>query len=108
MRMHRDITGYERPDDTGDDDRIANPWDEDGAGDPVLEGALRAEVVETVYEALNTLAGRQRQVIEFALKDYTDREIAEELGVSVQAVNKCRLAAITALRRAVLSKFSIN
>jgi RNA polymerase sigma factor (sigma-70 family) len=112
MRMHREVTGeIEDTLDAGDqvdDDDVSFADSEYITDDPVLDRAIRAQVARAVYEAIPTLPFRQRQVIELALEDCSDREIAEQLGVSVQAVNKSRLAAIANLKQVVLAKFPNN
>ena len=78
--------------------------DEGGEDDPVVDRAMRAQVAQAVYMAIKTLPCRQREVIELSLEDMTDKEMAEHLGVTVQSVNKTRLAAIAKLRQVVSSK----
>lgn len=52
----------------------------------------RAMSVSTFKEALQTLTKRQRQVLDFLLVGYTNREIAEELDTSVRTVEIHRAA----------------
>lgn len=110
MRMYREVTGELDTDrdadvDSGEDDREVNDSGVRELGDPVLERAMRAQVARAVYAAVKALPYRQRQVIEFALEDLSDREIAAKFGISTQAVNKTRLSAIGNLKQVVLSQF---
>lgn len=108
MRMYREVTGEIDADLAADEEPPENDDTrfDDGqhvTDDPVLDRALRAQLAAAVHAAITTLPARQRQVIELALEDLSDKEIAEKLGVSVQAINKTRLAAITNLKRVVLA-----
>jgi RNA polymerase sigma factor (sigma-70 family) len=66
---------------------------------PVFEEVVRTQVNVQLRSACALLPPRQREVIELVLSDYTDKEISEEIGVTVQSVNKSRLGAIVNLRR---------
>lgn len=112
--MYREVTGEIDPDlhadddAEGKDDDVRHGKDEGGEGDPVLDRAMRAQGAQAAYMAIKTLPSRQREVIELMLEDMTDREMAEHLGVTVQAVNKTRLAAISKLRQVVGAQFATN
>ena len=75
---------------------------EQPGSDPVMAEAERAQVWRAVTAAIAELPGRQREVIELALDDCSDKDIAAHLGITAQAVNKSRLAAIANLRRALV------
>ena len=91
-----------------DDDRDDTEHDCLHGDDPVLAHAIRGQLATAICTAIAALPARQRRVLELALADHTDREIANKLGVSVQAVNKARLAGIVNVRRVVLARYSYN
>ena len=99
MRMHRDTVDNVADDyrDEECDDNVDGARAHSHAGhaedDPVVERAVRAQFAAVAYAGIATLPARQREVIALALEDETDKEIAVRLGVSVQSVNKTRLAA---------------
>lgn len=106
MRMHPDTPILDEDKDrcveedefaVGDDAAEGNGTCENH--DSVLDAAIRAETASAIAGAIAKLPPRQREVIGYALADYTDREIAAELGVSVQAANKTRRKAIESLKR---------
>lgn len=69
--------------------------------DTVVADAMHHQAVTALHAAIEHLSTRQREVIELVLGDLTDAEIAAQLGVSVQAVNKTKLAAIANLKQLV-------
>jgi RNA polymerase sigma factor (sigma-70 family) len=111
--MYREVTGEIDPDldpddEVGEDDDVQRGSDERAEGDPVLERAMRAQIALATYLAIKALPARQREVIELQLEDMTDKEIAEQFGVTVQAVNKTKLAAIANLRQVVGAQFATS
>ena len=112
MRMHREVAEgtHHSEDDEGTREDTGTPAQRtEQAGDnPVLDDAIRGQTASAVRAAVKTLPARQREVIELVLNDHTDREIAEQLGVTVQAVNKNRLSGIAKLKQRVLAQFSSN
>ncbi len=103
-RQHRDIA--EDKNVSLDDDA-----DDEGEGlgsrllvddtDIVVADAMRRQAVAALYAGIALLSPRQREVLEWVLLDLTDTEIAASLGVSVQAVNKTKLAAVSRLKQLV-------
>ncbi|MEV4567637.1 sigma-70 family RNA polymerase sigma factor [Nonomuraea sp. NPDC049419] len=71
---------------------------------PRPEEAAAWEARQDIVQALRTLPPRQRQVMAWTLSGYTPAEIAEELGISPNAVSaslkKARRATIAHLARA--------
>jgi RNA polymerase sigma factor (sigma-70 family) len=112
VRMHSDITGYDegllQDDDLDDDDGVDARDGRLFADDPVLDAAIRGEMAAAMYEAVANLPSRQRQIAQLVLADFTDKEIAIELGISVQAVNKGRLAGVANLERVIRAQFAVN
>ena len=112
-RMHSEVTLV-----VNDElDADSNEQDSDGAlgspdqepdSDPVLESIARQEAWQLVAKSITALPPRQRQVIDLALQDQSDKEIAAHVGVTIQSVNKTRLAAIENLKRTVGAQFRIN
>ena len=110
-RMHSEVTGViddELDSDTDDSNSNIAPEGDQPAGDPVLESVARGQAWRRVASAIAVLPGRQREVIELALQDYSDKEIGAHVGVTVQSVNKTRLAAIENLKRAVGAELRSN
>lgn len=70
-----------------------------GATNPVFDDAVRAQVNVQLHKACEMLPPRQREVVELLLRDYTDKEISGEIGVTVQSVSKSRLSAVVNLRK---------
>jgi RNA polymerase sigma factor (sigma-70 family) len=112
MRMHSDIDvvdeaslADEQPDDvaTVDLDERAYVFE-----NPVLDFAIRKEMATAIHETIKTLPARQHEILKLVLADLTDREIAVQLGVSTQAVNKTRLSGISNLKRGVLARCGVN
>lgn len=113
MRMHREVAEDVHlsldADDEGDEGFGARFQRSEQADDnPVLEEAIRGQVASAVYSSVKTLPARQREVIELLLEDMTDKEIAAHLCITVQAVNKTKLAAIAKLKQVVLAQFASN
>ncbi|MGD9602452.1 MAG: sigma factor-like helix-turn-helix DNA-binding protein [Gammaproteobacteria bacterium] len=77
-------------------------------GDPVFTLAVREETATALRAAIAALPKVQRRIIEFVLADYTDREIAANLGVSIQAVCNARVKGTSALRSAVPQSHTLN
>lgn len=77
-------------------------------GDPVLALAIHRQFARALRAAIDDLPAVQQRVIEFALADYTDREIADELGVSVQAVCTARVKGIAKVRVALGARHYLN
>ena len=105
-RQHREVVGNTHvslDNNLGEDgeERGQRPLHDAAGPDVVLESAMRAQAIAALRVAIAQLAERQRQVIEMVLDDRTDAEIAAELGVTVQAVNKTRHTAIAKLRQLV-------
>lgn len=71
----------------------------DGPFNPVFDHLVRARASKELRDACAQLPPRQREVVNLVLRDCTDREVSEEIGVTVQSVNKTRLAAIENLRK---------
>lgn len=109
-RMHGDAFGHrgEDAEDLADDDRIEISTDEMTIGDAVLADATLAELVRELAEHLDALPTVQRRVLELALVDHSDREIAEHLGVSIQAVHKARKKGLAKLQASLQSSHYIN
>lgn len=58
-----------------------------------------------VLEAINTLTDRQKQIIyECIIKDKEEEIVAKELGISKQAINKIKQAALNKLRKQIGGK----
>jgi RNA polymerase sigma factor (sigma-70 family) len=109
-RMHGDAFGHRGDDaeDFADDDHIEMSTDEVTIGDTVFADATLAELVRELAEFLDALPTVQRRVLELALVDHSDREIAEHLGVSIQAVHTARKKGLAKLQAALQSSHYIN
>lgn len=106
MRMHSDFVSldHDRAECNVDgEDAEIHEAEEDALqiGDPVFTLAARRELAQALRDAVAVLPAAQRRVIDFTLADYTDREIAEELGVSVQAVCTARVKGTAKVRAAI-------
>jgi RNA polymerase sigma factor (sigma-70 family) len=66
--------------------------------DGVLQDVQNADQARQLMFAANQLPTRQREVVDLALQDYTDQEIATALQVSPQAVHKTKQKAIATMR----------
>lgn len=112
MRLHREVTGVIIDELDSDienaieDARVSDL--ERDTDDPVVDAAIRAQAARMIVAAIAHLASRQREVIELALEDRSDKEIASRFGVSVQSANKTRLAAIANLKRVLVAEFPNN
>lgn len=109
-RQHSDFVSLDEDragDERSDEDAEPIDFEEDAVllGDQVTQTAMRRQLASTLIAAIEDLPATQRRVMELALTDCSDREIADKLRVSVQAVNKSRRAAIAKLRGVVLAKF---
>ncbi|WP_164964334.1 sigma-70 family RNA polymerase sigma factor [Rubrivivax sp. JA1026] len=113
MRLHSDFVTLdeERADSDFADDETDRAESEEEAfqlGDPVFAIAMRRQCAEALCVAIAALPSVQRRVLELALADYTDREIAEELGVSVQAVCTARGKGTAKVQAALDASHSLN
>ncbi len=101
-RMHGDVLGHcgDDPCDI-EDERIELRADEVTIGDAVFADATLAELVRELAALLDALPTVQRRVLELALVDHSDREIAEHLGVSIQAVHTARKKGLAKLQAAL-------
>jgi RNA polymerase sigma factor (sigma-70 family) len=86
--------------DLEEDVGFASDSDSDGDGgvDAAFTGYAVAERTRLLTACIPRLPNRQRQIIDLALQDNTEREIAQQLGISVQSVNKGKQSALKALR----------
>lgn len=65
-----------------------------------LDQIVRSEVMGELYEAVNQLPPRARQIIvDTYLKGKTNQEVADEMGLSLQTVKNQKLRALALLRR---------
>jgi len=106
MRMHPDFVSLdeERSESAFPDENVEHEEvDEDAfqLGDSVLDLVIRRQFAMALRTAISALPVVQRRVLELVLEDYTDREIAEELGVSIQAVCTARGKGIAKVRVAL-------
>lgn len=113
MRMHRDFVSLdeERAESDVEGEDTERHEVEEAAlhlGDPVLALAARREFALALRDAVTELPALQRRVIELTLADYTDREIADELGVTVQAVCTARLKGTAKVRAAIHQSHALN
>lgn len=66
--------------------------------DGVLQDVQNTDQARQLMFAANQLPTRQREVVDLALQDYTDHEIATTLQVTPQAVHKTKQKAIATMR----------
>ena len=66
--------------------------------DGVLQDVQNADQARQLMFAANQLPTRQREVVDLAMQDYTDQEIATILQVTPQAVHKTKQKAIATMR----------
>lgn len=113
MRMHSDFISLDEeraePDLEGEDAEMYEA-EEDAlnVGDPVFTLAVHREFAMALRDAIAALPAVQRRVIELTLADYTDREIADELGVSVQAVCTARMKGTAKVRVGIHHGHALN
>lgn len=93
-------------------DEVTDAHDEFGQADNIPDANPSANVEEVCAQrqrtqslgnAVAALPTRQRAIVQLMLEDHTEREIAEQLGVSIQAVNKSKLSAIKTLQQVLVS-----
>jgi RNA polymerase sigma factor (sigma-70 family) len=113
MRLHSDFVSLDEERGESDyvDDEVDHAETEEGAvhlGDPVFFIAMRRQCAQALCAAVAALPAVQRRVLELALADYTDREIADELGVSVQAVCTARGKGIARVHAALHAGHFLN
>lgn len=113
MRLHRDFVSLDEEraeSDVEGEDAERHEAEEDAChlGDPVFNLAMRREFALALRDAVAALPAVQRRVIELTLADYTDREIADELGVSVQAVCTARMKGTAKVRAAIHQGHALN
>lgn len=80
----------------------------DEIGTDTVEAVERHQAIAALRRAIEALTARQREVIDLILAEMTEAEIAIELGVSVQAVNKTKLAAYARLRLLVPAEHAVH
>jgi RNA polymerase sigma factor (sigma-70 family) len=105
MRLHTDFVSLDEErteSDFSDEETERHAAEEDAfrLGDPVITLAMRRQFARALRHAIEALPTVQRRVIELALADYTDREVADELCVSVQAVCTARVKGIAKIQAA--------
>jgi RNA polymerase sigma factor (sigma-70 family) len=75
------------------------------AGGPTpAQEAVRSETLDTISKAIQELPDRQMKVMERTVDGWSDREIAQELGINEAAVRKARQQARDALKEKLTSK----
>ena len=109
-RMHGDVFGHRvhDPADAEDAERDEIDLDEMGVDDAVFGDATREQLLRELETLVAALPAVQRKVLELALAEHTDREIAEHLGVSVQAVNTARRKGIAKIQAALQPSHYLN
>lgn len=109
-RMHGDVFGHRNDDadDIGDGDCIDIDADDEAIEDAVFADATLGELVRELTILVDALPAAQRKVLELALIEHSDREIAEFLGVSIQAVNAARRKGLAKIRAALQSSHYLN
>jgi RNA polymerase sigma factor (sigma-70 family) len=109
-RMHGDAFGHrdDEADEVEDCDCIEIGTGEVATGDAVIADATLAQLVRELVALVDELPTVQRKVLELALVDYSDREIAEHLGVSIQAVNTARRKGLAKIQAALQSSHYLN
>lgn len=113
MRMHSDFVSLDEErakSDLEEEDAERHEAEEDALhlGDPVFTLAVRRQFAMALRDAIAALPAVQRRVIELTLADYTDRETADELGVSVQAVCAARVKGTAKVRAAIHEGHALN
>jgi len=109
-RQHRDIvedTHVSLNDDSDGDEEVGTRFLDETGLDTVVEEAMHHQAVAALRSAIEHLSPRQREVIGFVLEDLADADIAAQLGVSVQAINKTKLAAIAKLKQLVPAEHAL-
>ena len=64
---------------------------------------IRQETIRIIYQSINTLSPKVREIILLNLKGKNNQEIAEKLGISVNTVKFLKKSAYEKLRK-ILSK----
>jgi RNA polymerase sigma factor (sigma-70 family) len=112
QRTHGDVVEYDddRDDAEGspDGDQMDHEAHETAGHDLVFADASCAEFVRALVAIVEALPSVQRKVIELALADHSDREIANALGVSIQAVNVARRKGLAKIQAALRSGNYLN
>jgi RNA polymerase sigma-70 factor (ECF subfamily) len=83
---------------------------EDGLSIPeqeFLNEVLRDETYRLLRDAIQNLSPKSGQIVELTLKGYTNIDIAEELGVSVNTVKTHKQRAYKALREELGDEFVV-
>lgn len=111
-RMHGDVMCFDNdreqldPTDCGSHGDRGN-FDEVGH-DAVFAEACCAQLVRALIPIVEALPPVQRKVIELALADHSEREIADALGVSIQAVNVARRKGLAKIEAALTEGRYLN
>lgn len=112
QRTHGDVIEYDddRNDAEGspDGDQMVHDAHETAGHDAVFADASCAQFVRALVAIAEALPSVQRKVIELALADHSDREIADALGVSIQAVNVARRKGLAKIQAALRSGNYLN
>jgi len=75
------------------------------AGGPTpAQQAVRTETLDTITEAINTLPNIQKRVMNHTVDGWSDKEIAQEIGIPEPSVRKARQQAREALKEKLSSK----
>lgn len=63
-----------------------------------LQEVLEEEIVRQLYQAIETLSGRKKEIIELSLKGLKNDKIAQTLGIRTQTVKTIKSSAYKELR----------
>jgi len=109
-RMHGDVLGHrvDGSDGAEDVERDEVDPDEVAIDDAVFGDVTCTQFVHELAALVASLPAVQRKVLELALVEHTDREIAERLGVSTQAVNAARRKGIAKIQSALQPTHRLN
>lgn len=65
---------------------------------PTLDNSLFSELVDEIPHQMKRLTRRERQVTQFFLDEYSNREVSVILGVSLKWAQNCRIIACNKIR----------
>lgn len=63
-----------------------------------LQEVLEEEITRQLHQAVKTLSGRKKEIIELSLRGMKNDEIAQTLGIQIQTVKTIKSAAYKSLR----------
>lgn len=90
--------------------RVVGIWMEENSKEELLfsrDSWMENETYRLVYEAINQLAGKSRKIILYSLEGYSNQEIADKMGVSINTIRTLKQNAYKKLRILLRENFTL-